>query len=83
MSEKLIKEYDHRISSLEDSLESISKKDSRYALIRLLLVIGGIGLSIYCFSLSTEMGFLVLVLIAILFLIIFKKHEKIKHKTEE
>ena len=83
MSEKLLIEYDHRISSLANSLESISKKDSRYALIRLLLVIGGIGLSIYCFSLSTEIGFLVLVLIAILFLIIFKKHEKIKHKTEE
>lgn len=83
MSEKILKDYESRISSFENSIESTSKKDRRYAMMRLLLVIAGTGLSIYSFSLSTEMGFLILLIVAILFLLIFQKHEKIKHRIEE
>jgi DNA mismatch repair ATPase MutS len=72
--------YKSRISQLNKQLEDLNQKDSRYALLRLVIAIIGIAGLILAFQQSFAVGFLSLVFLVIVFLLIYIKHESVKER---
>lgn len=74
--------YKEKIENFTSKLDTINKKISKLSIVRLMIVVIGIVVIYQGFALSPSVGYIILLIVILLFLFVVKKHNKLYQLRE-